>query len=63
MRDDRVRAVIFKAEELLDGHGRVIVRASGTEPLIRILTESDDAAVCERTAAMIEEAIVKAEDD
>ena len=63
MRDDRVRAVIFKAEELLDGRGRVIVRASGTEPLIRILTESDDAAVCERTAAMIEEAIVKAEDD
>ncbi len=63
LRDDRVRAVIFKAEELLDGRGRVIVRASGTEPLIRILTESDDAAVCERTAAMIEEAIVKAEDD
>jgi phosphoglucosamine mutase len=28
----------------LEGHGRVLVRASGTEPLLRIMVESDDAA-------------------
>jgi phosphoglucosamine mutase len=40
----------------LEGHGRVLVRASGTEPLLRIMVESDDAAksdnFAERLAAV-----------
>jgi len=38
-----VQAVIADAEQKLNGSGRVVVRASGTEPLIRIMAEGDDA--------------------
>ncbi len=37
-----VMAAIAKAEASLNGAGRVLVRASGTEPLIRIMAEGDD---------------------
>jgi len=38
----QVKSAIAKAEQRLDGCGRVLVRASGTEPLIRIMAEGDD---------------------
>ncbi|MDB5446206.1 MAG: phosphoglucomutase/phosphomannomutase family protein [Phenylobacterium sp.] len=38
-----VMAVIADAEQRLNGSGRIVVRASGTEPLIRIMAEGDDA--------------------
>jgi phosphoglucosamine mutase len=37
-----VKAAIADAEQRLNGAGRVLVRASGTEPLIRIMAEGDD---------------------
>ena len=37
-----VKAAIAEAEARLNGSGRVLVRASGTEPLIRIMAEGDD---------------------
>ena len=37
-----VKAVIADAEQRLNGSGRIVVRASGTEPLIRIMAEGDD---------------------
>src|SRR5665213_1108316 len=37
-----VKAAIASAEKRLNGCGRVLVRASGTEPLIRIMAEGDD---------------------
>ena len=37
-----VKAAIGDAETRLNGSGRVLVRASGTEPLIRIMVECDD---------------------
>jgi phosphoglucosamine mutase len=40
--DKRVKAAIADAEQRLNGAGRVLVRASGTEPLIRIMAEGDD---------------------
>ncbi|MCB9989634.1 MAG: phosphoglucosamine mutase [Rhodospirillales bacterium] len=39
-----VKAAIRRAEETLAGDGRVLVRASGTEPLIRVMAEGDDLA-------------------
>jgi len=42
---DRVKAAIAEAETRLNGSGRVLVRASGTEPLIRVLAEGDDEAL------------------
>ena len=37
-----VKSAIAEAEQRLNGAGRVLVRASGTEPLIRIMAEGDD---------------------
>ena len=37
-----VKSAIADAEQRLNGAGRVLVRASGTEPLIRIMAEGDD---------------------
>jgi phosphoglucosamine mutase len=37
-----VKSAIADAEQRLNGCGRVLVRASGTEPLIRIMAEGDD---------------------
>jgi len=37
-----VKAAIAEAEQRLNGCGRVLVRASGTEPIIRIMAEGDD---------------------
>ena len=38
-----VKAAIADAEARLNGSGRIVVRASGTEPLIRVMAEGDDA--------------------
>src|SRR5690606_35755118 len=37
-----VKKAIAEAEARLNGAGRVVVRASGTEPLIRVMAEGDD---------------------
>jgi len=37
-----VKSAIAEAEQRLNGAGRIVVRASGTEPLIRIMAEGDD---------------------
>jgi len=43
LESEAVKKVIADAEQRLNGSGRVVVRASGTEPLIRIMAEGDDA--------------------
>ncbi len=45
LENDRVKAAIADAEAKLNGSGRVLVRASGTEPLIRVMAEGDDKAL------------------
>ena len=42
------RRVIAAAEAELGGRGRLVIRKSGTEPLIRVMAEGDDAAMVER---------------
>jgi phosphoglucosamine mutase len=53
-----VKAAVASADEELAGRGRVLVRPSGTEPLIRVMVEAptDDEAdeVCTRLAALVE---------
>lgn len=41
-------AAIKKAQDAFGTNGRVLVRASGTEPLIRVMAEGDDAAQVEK---------------
>lgn len=43
--DERVQAAIKAGEARLGQAGRVLVRASGTEPLIRVMAEGDDEAL------------------
>ena len=40
-----VRRAIADAEARLNGHGRLLVRPSGTEPLVRVMVEADDEAL------------------
>ena len=42
---DRVRAAVAAAEGRLNGHGRLLIRKSGTEPLIRVMAEGEDQAL------------------
>ncbi len=42
---------IAQAQTQLDGGGRLLIRASGTEPLIRVMAEGDDLPTIERIAA------------
>jgi phosphoglucosamine mutase len=53
-----VNEAVSAAGEALEGRGRVLVRPSGTEPLVRVMVEAptDEEAdeVCERLAALVE---------
>jgi len=42
LKNEKVQSVIAEAEKKLSGSGRILVRASGTEPLIRVMAEGDD---------------------
>lgn len=44
LEDARVKAVIADAEAELNGTGRLVIRPSGTEPVIRVMAEGDDRA-------------------
>ena len=58
--DKAVKAVIAEAEAELAGRGRLVIRPSGTEPVIRVMAEGDDAqqvaAVVERICAAVRKA-------
>ena len=52
-----IRAAIARVEAALAGHGRVLVRYSGTEPLLRVMIEGEDQASVQAWAEEIAEAI------
>jgi phosphoglucosamine mutase len=55
-----VMAAIAGAQAKLDGVGRLVVRASGTEPLIRIMAEGDDEALVAKLVKDLASAVKKA---
>jgi phosphoglucosamine mutase len=57
---DSVRKRIAAAEAELEGRGRLVIRKSGTEPLIRVMAEGDDMALVERVVDDICEAVQSA---
>jgi phosphoglucosamine mutase len=61
MDDAAVRAAIDQEHSALAGRGRVLVRASGTEPLIRVMVEAPSAQetdeVCGRLTEIVERAL------
>ena len=58
--DDAVKAVIAEAEAELAGKGRLVIRPSGTEPVIRVMAEGDDPGQVERVVDRICDAVRKA---
>ncbi len=55
-----VKAAIAEAESELNGAGRLVIRPSGTEPLIRVMAEGDDAGQVTRLVDMICDAVKEA---
>jgi len=57
LESDSVRKRVAAAEAELEGRGRLVIRKSGTEPLIRVMAEGDDPALVERLVDEICEAV------
>lgn len=55
-----VQTAIADAEAALAGRGRLVIRPSGTEPVIRVMAEGDDAGEVEAAVASICHAVEKA---
>jgi phosphoglucosamine mutase len=53
----KVRSAIEEAEQRLNGHGRLIVRSSGTEPVIRVMGEGEDRGLVEEVVDGIVDAL------
>ncbi|KKB38341.1 phosphoglucosamine mutase [Bacillus thermotolerans] len=58
--NEKVKAVISEVEAEMNGNGRVLVRPSGTEPLVRVMVEAPSEEVCENYVNRIAE-VVEAE--
>ena len=48
LKNEKVRAVIARVEKELGNSGRILVRKSGTEPLVRVMVEAETLADCEK---------------
>jgi phosphoglucosamine mutase len=55
--DEAINRAVAEAEEKLAGRGRVSLRPSGTEPLIRVMVEGEDSALVESSAVAIAEIV------
>jgi len=58
--DENVRKVIADAEARIAGKGRILIRKSGTEPLIRVMAECEDAGLLAETVEGIVLAVEEA---
>lgn len=58
--DPRVQAAVTAAESRLAGRGRIFIRPSGTEPVIRVMVEGPDRQEVEEAAAAVAAAITAA---
>jgi phosphoglucosamine mutase len=60
LEDQRVQAVIADVEASLAGRGRLVIRPSGTEPVIRVMAEGEDASEVEQAVDAICAAVAEA---
>jgi len=57
---DAIRRAEQDAVDALDGSGRVLLRPSGTEPVLRVMVEAREAHLADRCAKSIAEAVTRA---
>ena len=57
MKDENVLAALKRAEAALEGDGRMLLRKSGTEPLIRVMSEACDDETCRRCIKIVTDEI------
>ena len=57
LESEAVKAVAADVEKRLEGKGRILLRKSGTEPLIRVMVECEDGALAKQCAEDIAEAV------
>ena len=55
--DPDVQTVLERVRTELEGQGRVVLRPSGTEPLVRVTVEADDATLVERLSEELAEVV------
>jgi len=56
---NQVKTAVSDAEQVLDGKGRVLLRPSGTEPLLRVMVEGEDRQLVEQSAQRIADVVTK----
>jgi phosphoglucosamine mutase len=59
LEDEKVKEAIVEAQAALEGKGRLVIRPSGTEPVIRVMAEGDDAKRVEEAVASICAAVAR----
>ena len=57
LESDAVKSIAADVEKRLEGKGRILLRKSGTEPLIRVMVECQDAELAQQCAEEIAEAV------
>ena len=60
LEDNKVKTAIANGEKVLSGQGRLLIRKSGTEPLLRVMAEGEDQALLDRVVDDIIAAIKQA---
>ena len=57
MQSPKVNDAVAAAEKFLEGNGHVLVRASGTEPLVRVLAEAPTDELCQQANQIVLDAL------
>lgn len=57
--DPEVKAAVKEAAKELGNNGRILVRESGTEPLVRVMVEAETDEICEKYVMQVVDTIVR----
>jgi len=57
---DSVQQALAQAQRTVEGHGRAFLRPSGTEPVVRVTVEADDATLVDTVSHTLSDAVRKA---